>query len=95
MISREDAKEILVQYCEGGIKHMDLIPHLAKYCAAFPVFSKFDIPELLEELVVENRLVEIEYVLPQYERTIKSFFLPVGTEIQSIRGPFKGARVLP
>ncbi len=90
MITRDEAKKLIVDYCSSGIKHMDLIPHLAEYCAAFPDIVKYDLPELTEELVKENQLIEIEYVLPDRTNTIKSFFLPIGTEIVAIHGPFKG-----
>jgi len=33
-------------------------------------------------LVAEERLIEIEYVLPTMNYRIKSFLLPVGTEIK-------------
>jgi hypothetical protein len=94
MISREEAKDILVQYCMHGIKNTDIVVELSMYCAAFPDLAKMDIPDLLEELVKENKLIEIEYILPQVDYRIKSFFLPVGTEIQSIRGPIKLAGML-
>lgn len=91
MITKDEAKKLLIRYCDGGIKNMEVVPHLAEYCSEFPDLMKMDIPELLEELVRENKLVEIEYILPQWNNTVKSFFLPVGTEIRSIRGPFTGS----
>lgn len=94
MISKEEAKDILIQYCTHGIKNTDIVLELSLYCAAFPELSKMDIPELLEELVQENRLVEIEYVLPSMEYRIKSFYLPAGTEITNVRGPVKLAGML-
>ncbi len=90
ILTKEEAKDILVQYCSAGIKNTELVLELSLYCAAFPDLSKHDISELLEELVREDRIVEIEYILPSLEFRVKSFFLPVGTEIVAIHGPFKG-----
>lgn len=38
-----------------------------------------DVPDLLEELVKEGRIIEIEYVLPEMTWRVKSFYLPPGT----------------
>jgi len=40
----------------------------------------FDIPELLNEMVKEGQIMEIEYVLPEMNWRVKSFYLPAGTE---------------
>lgn len=40
-----------------------------------------EIPNLAEELVNEDKIVEIEYILPNTER-IKSIYLPKGTKVK-------------
>ena len=47
--------------------------------------AKADVPQLLEDLVLENKIAEIEYVLPDMPYRTKSFFLPAGTKIK-VRG---------
>jgi hypothetical protein len=45
---------------------------------------KFSIEEYnkaLDELTKTNQILEIEYILPQMDYRIKSFFLPSGTEL--------------
>lgn len=42
------------------------------------------LPELIEELVKEERILEIEYVLPSMNYRIKSFLLPAGTQIVKV-----------
>jgi hypothetical protein len=48
------------------------------------VECEFDLPELLEEMVVEGMILEVEYVLPSLPH-MKSFYLPAGTRINSLR----------
>ena len=40
------------------------------------------IPELIDELIEEERIFEIEYVLPAMNYRIKSFLLPAETQIK-------------
>lgn len=87
-ITKDEAKKILIEWCESGVKATEMITKLMDVRP--DVFGNMNIPELMEELVRENKIVEIEYVLPSLNFRIKSFFLPAGTEIQSIRGPYKG-----
>lgn len=37
--------------------------------------------EALEQLVKEKEIVEIEYILPAMPNTLKSFYLPKGTQL--------------
>ena len=50
----------------------------------------FSIPELVEELALEERIIEIQYVIPAMDYRIKSFLFPVGTEIKSGVGKSPG-----
>lgn len=79
--TKEQAKIKLVEKIEGlqGIKATELVS-LPDVCLA-NWSQGFDIPDLLDELVSENRIVEIEYALPEMSRRIKSFYLPAKTEI--------------
>lgn len=37
---------------------------------------------LLNELVQEKRIIEIEYILPQMDYRVKSFYLPIGAKVR-------------
>ena len=43
------------------------------------------LPDVVEELIEEGRLVEIEYILPQLSFRLKSFLLPPETHIARVR----------
>jgi hypothetical protein len=43
------------------------------------------LPEMVEELIEEGRLVEVEYTLPQLSFRLKSFLLPPGTQVTQVR----------
>lgn len=82
-MTRQDAKNTLI----GKITSLNGIKATA--LAAEPDIAiglqEFNIPELLDELVQEKRLIEIEYALPDMDWRLKSFYLPVGTTV-SIKG---------
>lgn len=59
----------------GGCKTTELIASLAWK----PGFC--NIPNIIEKLVQEGRILEIEYVLPSQDYRIKHFVFPVGTEL--------------
>lgn len=44
-----------------------------------------NLPDLVEELIEEGRLVEVEYILPNLSFRLKGFLLPPGTSIPRIR----------
>lgn len=46
----------------------------------------YDLPNLLDKMVRAGEIVEIEYILPSMPERIKSFLLPAGTKIRSLRG---------
>lgn len=52
--------------------------------------DNFDIPELIEELICEERIVEVEYSLPSLPGRAKSFLLPAGTVINKNETPSYG-----
>ena len=45
----------------------------------------FNVPLLLNDLVREGRIVEVEYVLPEMKWRIKSFYLPAGSELRTLK----------
>jgi len=81
-MTKQEAKTALVEKVAfyQGIKAVQLVADLT------PDLIDFDIPLLLEELVSENKLIEIEYALPNMNWRLKSFYFPAGTAI-SIRKP--------
>ena len=82
-MTKQDAKNILIGKITSlqGIKATQLA---AEEEIAVGLAS-FDVPQLLEELVAEKRLIEIEYSLPDMNWRLKSFYLPVGTKL-SVKG---------
>lgn len=82
-MTKQDAKNVLVGKITSlqGVKATQLA---AEEDVAIGL-ADFNIPELLEELVTEKRLIEIEYTLPDMEWRLKSFYLPVGTQL-SVKG---------
>lgn len=81
MISKDEAKQRIVDKITElqGVKATHLIPDLDREVI------DHEVPQLLEELVQEKRIVEICYVLPQMKWREKSFYLPIGTQITGIQ----------
>ena len=76
----KEAKAILEAYVEDmqGTKATEL-------CSSkqlIIMLKEFNIPELLEQLVTEHRVVEVEYTLPSMSYKVKSFYLPKGTVVR-------------
>lgn len=42
-------------------------------------------PAIMDELVKEERITEVEYVLPMMPNRIKSIYFPLGTEITIVK----------
>ena len=66
-----------------GIKHMDLFYSAVLHIAgldgeAYEIFLRA-YPEILQELVEAHDVIELEYILPQSNHKISSFFLPAGS----------------
>lgn len=85
-MSRELAKQQIANYLRGkqGIKGVELAsdPNVV-YALAQENESFHDVTE---ELVLENKVVEIEYSVPSIPYRLKSFFLPEGSVVHRIRG---------
>jgi hypothetical protein len=55
--------------------------------------NDIDVPDLLDELVKEGRIIEIEYVLPEMTWRVKSFYLPPGTCFVQVQDEKTASRV--
>lgn len=76
-------KEILLEKIQWGIKATELF-------GLFEIVGRYDFDSInvaLEELLSEGKIIELEYVLPQLNHRIKSFYLPAKIEIK-IRGEY-------
>ncbi len=73
-------REIIVERVESvqGCKGMELVTWLVSYEPA--KYDHADIFLALEELVRENKIVEVVYCLPNMDYREKSFYLPAGTK---------------
>lgn len=60
-----------------GCKLMDLVVYAASHFSF--LVEDADIPDIIQNLIDEKRLVEVAYVLPNMDYRIKSFILPPGT----------------
>lgn len=76
MMSKEEAKKLVLEACEFGIKGPEIPQKLSG-----ELLESFDLPSLLEELVKSGLLIEIEYSLPVLPYKLKSFYLPKGTTV--------------
>ena len=83
----DDFKKLIVEAvaAANGIKSTELVCHPSIIRRAASDDGAPSVPDLIDELVSEGRLIEIEFVLPHMKYRIKSFLLPAGTDIK-IRG---------
>lgn len=81
-MTKDEAKAALLDKIVGlqGIK----VTQLASEPEIVMGLQGFDIPDLLDEMVQEGKIMEIEYVLPDMQWRCKSFYLPVGTKVRVI-----------
>lgn len=85
-------KELIIKVVESvqGGKGPELVPVLIREFAASGLATD-NIPILLQELVDENKLVEVEYVLPSLDFRLKSIYLPKGTKARLVNAqPLQG-----
>jgi hypothetical protein len=84
-MTEKEAKGIIVYMVASkqGCKATELVADKE----VLPVIpAGFDIPKLIQELVWEQKLVEVEYSLPDMEWRCKSFLLPGKTEVRVVVG---------
>ncbi len=76
-VTRDQAKQLIVKAVLdlGGCKAIEL----AAREDLVPAFLEYHLPELIQELVSEEELIELEYSLPNRPYRAKSFLLPKGT----------------
>jgi hypothetical protein len=79
MKTKQEVQAKIVEIVESlqGCKATEMISNLdVEYLQSID-----SLPELLEEMVKQDMLVEIEYVLPSMTYRAKSFLLPKGTKL--------------
>lgn len=82
-INLEEIKKFVVRIVEArqGIKGVELATKLAGEFFHYNLEGTV-ITGILELLVEEGSILEIEYVLPQLEYRVKSFYLPKGSTVR-------------
>lgn len=81
-MSKEEVKQLLADHLRGkqGLKGVELASQAAH------ILGKESFHEVIEELIVEGKVVEIEYSVPSIPYRLKSFFLPEGSVVHRVRG---------
>lgn len=77
-MSRDEMKQQIVNLVNinPGIKTIDV-------CSLRDLaINSVSIPELIEELVKEWKILEVEYITPQMDYRIKSILFPYGTSLK-------------
>lgn len=85
-MTKKQVKERLIQYIteNQGAKGTELIADLfnrALNNKEIKAIADANVPDLLEALVAEGKIVEVEYRLPLMAWRVKSFYLPKNTEV--------------
>jgi len=80
-MNREQSKKTIVEIVESvqGCKITELICH--EKMESVIASSSDDIVVLIDELIGEEKLVGVEYVLSQMPYRVKQFLLPAGVEV--------------
>lgn len=90
-MTREEIKKYIIELVENGpIKATEIAGHYPLIKMVRESNLDLDIPILLNELVEQDRILEIEYVLPKMDYRIKSIYMPKGTEVV-IKGGARGS----
>ena len=78
-------REIIVERVESvqGCKGMELATWLSSNEPG--KYDLSELPEILEELAAESKIVEVTYCLPNMNYREKSFYLPAGTNVRVVR----------
>lgn len=87
-MEKQTIKNEIVSIVEGGngIKATELatIPSLVLMASK----ENIELLDLFEELVCEEKIVEVEYTVPSLPNRLKSFYLPKGSIITAVSGDF-------
>lgn len=76
-MTADKAKEMLLEKIVGlqGMKATQIATEFAVE------LQDFNVPELLDQMVKEGKIIEIEYTLPEMTWRCKSFYLPGGADV--------------
>lgn len=79
-----EIKDFVVQLVADlqGCKATELAVELVSRLHAQGKSFEGDLPELLQALIQEGRILEVEYIVPTSNHKIKSFLLPAHTKIK-------------
>lgn len=83
-VTKEELKKHITDIVKNnpGIKGVDLALRLLD--RTMPSYLDKDIyQQSLSELIIENGIMELEYVVPGMEYRIKSLYFPIGTQIKA------------
>ena len=80
-MTREQAKNLLAHVVNDktGIKGVELAMHVDTVALSY--YPEYDMPDMLDELVAEGRIVCVEYTLPPDNSRIKGYYLPKGSQL--------------
>lgn len=80
-MTRNECKNIIVKELNslGGVRQDEFVAWRPLYL--IEGFSEIFHPEIIQELIVENQIMEIKYVLPDKPNLVFSYLLPKGTKI--------------
>lgn len=84
-MDRQTIKSKIVEYVMNmnGCKMIELISDIP-LCFAFQEakIEPDEISKIIDELILSEYLIEIEFIVPNMDYRVKSFLLPAGTEIK-------------
>lgn len=82
-MNKDEAKDLIVEHIARvqGCKGTDLA---AAWAASSHGEHRFieDLDSIIEELIIEKRIVEVSYVLSNMDYREKSFYLPGNTRVE-------------
>lgn len=74
---KEDIRKFINE--SNGIKAVDVVAKYACYMHDHCECNE-NVQDAIEELILENEIVVVEYAVPQYEYKLKTMFFPRGTK---------------
>jgi hypothetical protein len=80
MQKEDEIRRAILERVASGCKATELVTDLA---VAFKGDVDFlQLSDILDKLIASNEIIEIEYILPDMDYRIKSFYLPKGTKFK-------------
>lgn len=86
-MSRDRIKDTIVEIVNHGTgcKAPELISLITAHDPSIVSLREYrEVPALIAELVKENRIVEVEYILPTMDYRVKSMLFPAGTKLHIV-----------